>query len=382
MEPNISKTNSPLNIYFFIGTTAELIRIAPIVKELNHRGISPKIITSGQVKVHFEDIRSYCKGLCSYIALREKADKSSPVRFFFWTIKTLIRTVILLRSEFKNIDKGISFFVICGDPVSTTIGALSAFIHGLKIVHIESGDLSFNLMEPFPEEICRNINLAFADILFPPSQWAENNLQHHKKIKINTHYNTQLETFFWAMNQKTPPINQLIGKKYYILIMHRQEHVFFRKGWTKKTLKLVIENSDPNLTCVLFNYPITVSLVRSLGYGPLINSGKIIILQPVSYPTFLKLVKGSQYIATDGATNQYEAYLMGKPCLLLRDFTEQIEGIGKNVVLYKSQPKVIKEFLHNYPKYNSKPVKTKIKPSKIVVDNLFKLSALPYRIET
>ena len=358
-----------MKIYFFIGTTAELIRIAPIINELKKRKIEHKLITSGQVGINFKDLNGYIGDIRPDIAFKEKEKKSSLFHFCLWATRTLFVALFKLGKEFRGMDKSKGYFVICGDPISTSIGALVAFLYGLRIVHLESGDLSFNLLEPFPEEICRNINLRLANILFPPGKWAYNNLKNFNKIKVNTHYNTSLECFMWAVNKRVPIAKKLKNKKYYILILHRQEHVFFRKGWSKQTLSRVLKHANPNLTCVLFNYPATVEIVRSIG----IKSRKILIMPPVSYPEFLSMVKNSEFIATDGATNQYEAYLIGKPCLILRDFTEQIEGLGKNVILYKSNEERLKRFMLDYNKLITKPVSTNIKPSKIIVDNLIKL---------
>ena len=94
------------------------------------------------------------------------------------------------------------------------------------------------------------------------------------------------------------------------------------------------------------------------------------LIPPVSYTEFLRIIKNSEFLATDGATNQYEAYLMGKPCILLRNHTEQIEGLGKNVILYKSDAKTLKTFVSNYKKYKSVTVTPKKSPSKIIVDSL------------
>jgi len=48
-------------IYFFIGTTAELIKIAPIIRELEKRKKSFTIIDSGQNKTRFEDLNGFIK---------------------------------------------------------------------------------------------------------------------------------------------------------------------------------------------------------------------------------------------------------------------------------------------------------------------------------
>jgi UDP-N-acetylglucosamine 2-epimerase (non-hydrolysing) len=363
------KNISARKIYFFIGTTAEFIKLAPIIKELQRRKIGFKIITSGQTRVRFGDFKGYCKELKVDIALPEKTNRSSPVLFLWWAIRAFFIGLYRLRKEFKGLNKSNSYFIIFGDPVSTTLGAIIAWIYGLTIVHLESGDMSSNLLEPFPEEISRNINIRLADILFPPTKWAETNLTHINKIKVNTHYNTLLEGFWWMMIKKSANTKLKQIKNYYILILHRQEHVIFRKGWSRKILKYVIENAPSDLNCVLFNHPLTVEIIKSLNLSSKIEK-KLKIMPLIPYQDFLKLMKNSKFIATDGATNQLEAYLMGKPCLVLRDYTEQIEGINKNVVLCKSDELIINQFLKNYKKYITKPVKSSIRPSKIVVDYL------------
>ncbi len=357
-------------IYFFIGTTAELIRIAPILKELKNREYPYKLITTGQNKVRFQDLDPYLGSIQADIAFKDKSNKSSVFKFLLWSMTTFFTALFQLRNEFKGLNKQNSYFVIYGDPVSTSMGALIARIYGLKIIHLESGDFSGNLLEPFPEEICRHINVRLADVLFPPGEWALNNLKNLNKPKINTFLNTQVEPFLWALNQEASEVNIQKLKKYYILILHRQEHVLLKKDWSKEALETIINNAPKELNCVLFNHPLTVSIIESINIDPEIKKNNIKLTPLVSYSDFLKLVKNSEFIATDGATNQYEAYLMGKPCLILRDHTEQVEGLNKNVILYKSDKSVAINFLNNYTKFKAKPVNTRKRPSKIIVDYL------------
>lgn len=363
------------HIYFFIGTTAELIKIAPIIKEFKKRRINFKIITSGQTKVLFEDLTDYTGPIKADISFKERVNKSSIFYFIFWAARTFLLALLTLHKEFKGLNKNNSYFIVYGDPVSTSIGALVALIYGLKLVHIESGDMTFNVLEPFPEEICRHINVHSADILFPPNQWAKNNLKDINKVKINTQYNTLIETFWWAMKALKTKLsikNIKKFKKYYILILHRQEHVLFRKNWSKSILEFVIKNADQNLNCLLFDHPLTIKIIESLKLNSNIQR-RIKIISPVPYPDFLSLMENAQFIASDGCTNQLEAYLMGKPCLVLRDRTEQIEGVGKNVVICKSDKKIIRNFLDDYKKCRTKPISVKIRPSKIIADYLMSI---------
>lgn len=84
----------------------------------------------------------------------------------------------------------------------------------------------------------------------------------------------------------------------------------------------------------------------------------------------MKLLENSEFVATDGGSNQEELYYMGKPCLLLRRYTERIEGLGKNVVLSKNNIVVIKDFLNNYKSYNHKSLTKQVYPSKIIANFL------------
>lgn len=353
-------------IYFFIGTTAEFIKLAPVIKDLKKRKIDFKIITSGQNNIRFDNLSKFVGTIKPDIAFKEKKNKSSTFHFIFWAIKIFFICLWRLRQEFRKIDKNNIYFIIHGDTVTSTIGAIISTIYHIKLIHIESGYLSFNFLEPFPEEICRNINIRLADILFCPTDWTTNNLKRFHKITINTKQNTMIETFWWAMKQKVISPKVINRDKYYILIMHRQEHVVFRKNWSRNILETVIKYSKDDLDCILINYPITVEIIKSLKLEE--KKMKIKVIPQISYIEFIKLMNNAEYIVSDGATNQQEAYYLGKPLLALRDYTEQTEGMGENVVLCKSNKEVIREFLQNYKNYRRQPVKYNKKPSKIITD--------------
>lgn len=356
-------------IYFFIGTSAELIKIAPIIRELEKRKISFKIIYSGQNHLRFSDLYGFIQKQKADILFPEKKNKSSLYHFAFWAVRTFLLGLVRLRKEFKAIDKQYTYFIIHGDTISSLMGNVLAKIFRVKLVLIECGDLSFHLNEPFPEEICRNLNMLTADILFPPNEWAMNNVKAAKGEIINTKYNTLIESFTWAMNTKlkNKEVNQF--KNYYILSLHRQENVIFGKKRSKDMLRFVIENANPKLKCLIISHPLTLDIITSLGYQ--INKhSNIEVIPQLPYTDFMKLMKNAEFIATDSAFNQLETYLMGVPYLGLRNYTEQIEGLYDNVVICKGDKKIMREFLDNYKKYKTNAIQVKQRPSVIIVDYL------------
>lgn len=360
-------------IYFFIGTTAEFIKLAPIMKELRSRKVSFKIITSGQNNIRFDDLKKYTGPLKVHIAMKEKTNKSSMVNFLLWNIKTLIISMYFFRKEFSGLNKENSYFIVHGDTISSLLGSLIARRYGLSLVHIESGLRSFNFFEPFPEEICRYINTHLADLLFCPTEWAFKNVTKLKGKRINTIQNTLIEPCVWALHQPKEFDYKKKFNKYYIVIMHRQEHVYFQKEWTRDILDFIINGAPKNINCIFILHALTSRFLESerLNTNDEIDK-RLILLPSLPYVDFMNLMSNAEFIATDGCTNQEEAYYMGLPMLALRNLTERVEGLKKNVVISKGNEKLIRNFLKNYQKYRQPQIPLRQKPSKIIVDYLLK----------
>ncbi len=355
------------SIYFFIGTTTELIKLAPVIRELEKRKIKFKIITSGQTKVKFEELSFLIGSKKADISLGEKVNRSSIFIFLFWSILTIFKTPTLKKEfEGKNFDN--SYFIVHGDPVSSLIGAIIAKIYGLRLVHIESGLRSFNYLEPFPEEITRQIISKLADIHFAPNDWSIKNLSHAKGEKINTFQNTMFEDYLLV-----PKRARKYKDKYFVLVVHRQEHVIFEKEKSKELIEFIIKNIGTGMKCIFVTHATTNKFLESVNFKlPQNTKDKVVFTSRLKYIEFVNLVRNSEFLITDGGSNQEEVYYMGLPCLLLRNYTERIEGLGENVVLSKGNKKVIKSFMKNYKAYRRKKLMVKTRPSKIIVDYLVK----------
>lgn len=364
-------------IYLFIGTTAELIKLAPVIRELSRRRIPFTVIATGQNDILFNEFRSMFGKLEVIRAVTPKSKESSIAKFVFWAIRTFFSLLIGLRVSFKGLNKSNSYFIVHGDTVSSLMGSLVARFYGLKLVHIESGLRSFNFFEPFPEEICRYIISRLADVHFCPNAWSVSNLRSVKGEKINTKQNTLFDTYRWAMKRKSSHSFvrriQKEHKKYFILVIHRQEHVLFNRNKTKELLKFVFNNIPTDIRCLFLVHDISVGFVDTL---ELLLPGKIAEkitkVDHLPYADFMHLLAGSEFFITDGGSNQEEIYYMGKPCLLLRNCTERIEGLNKNVVLSYGDKNIVKNFINNYKIYLRKKVESTDNPSRIIVNYLFK----------
>ncbi len=362
-------------IYFFIGTTAELIKVAPVIKELKERRVDFKVISSNQNVLYFEELKpllgkqtAYYKSVLKPFSL---PSNNEYFRFIFWAIKTLGNFILYFKKELKEISKNNVYLIVHGDTVSSLIGAIIARLQGIKLVHIEAGLRSFNFFEPFPEEINRFIISHLADVHFCPNTWSVKNLNKVKGVKIDTKNNTSIESLQESLRYSKKI--RYVNKKYFLLILHRQEHVMYKKQEAIKYLNFLLECARDDLVCILVLHKLTEKLLKVGHLKNRVSRNKNVIIVPrLPYIKFTNLMREAEFVATDGGSNQEECHYLGKPCLILRNTSERIEGIGENAVLCKGNENILKDFVENYRKYNRKPVRFVTRPSKIIVDHLIK----------
>jgi UDP-N-acetylglucosamine 2-epimerase len=102
----------------------------------------------------------------------------------------------------------------------------------------------------------------------------------------------------------------------------------------------------------------------------LANNKNVELRPRYDYMSFIALIKKSEYVISDGGSNQEECYYLGKPCLLFRNTTEREEGVGRNVLLSKFNNTIIHEFCTNYKQYITPVFPKKPSPSALIIDNI------------
>lgn len=363
-------------IYFFLGTTAELIKVAPVIAELKKRKEPFKIIASNQNVLRYDQLRPIFGDVDSDYTFKLKKftrPRNIYLRFVVWIIKSLGNYFLYFRGEFKGKNKKKILFIVHGDTVTALIGAIVAKINRVKLVHIESGLRSFNFLEPFPEEICRFVISFLADVHFCPNKWSINNLRYRRGVKVNTFGNTISESTQLSLRtKKVQKLKGLTMKKYFIFVIHRQEHILFNKSDTERIIRYITDLTTNRLKCVFIMHHLTKDYLNKNKqlFSKIKRNPNVIFPARLNYLSFVHLVRNSEFFATDGGSNQEEAYYMGKPCLILRNRTERIEGLGENAMLSKNDLKTIGNFIANYKSYIRSQKLLKKRPSKIIVDNL------------
>ncbi len=354
-------------IHTFIGTKAQLIKMAPIMRRLQQRGIDYNFIFSGQHQATIDDIRAEFGLKEPDIKLYTGPDITGIVQMLGWGMRIVLFT-LWHRSEVWQGDKD-GIVLNHGDTFSTLLGTILARISGLRSAHVESGLRSFNLFHPFPEELTRRLTFLLSNIYFAPGEWALKNLKRYRGKKINTHFNTLLDALRASKVAIDNADVEIPSYSYGIASIHRFENIFSRNQLNKITEILIDISSQEKLLLIL--HKPTLKKLKEFDLLNKLDSCTTIELRPrYSYFQFIKLVKNARFVITDGGSNQEECYYLGKPCLILRKATERNEGLGLNACVSDYKRPVIDNFFKSIDQFEHPEISNDISPTDIIIDFL------------
>jgi UDP-N-acetylglucosamine 2-epimerase (non-hydrolysing) len=256
-----------------------------------------------------------------------------------------------------------------GDTFTAWMAAIMGRLAGCKVGHIESGLRSFNLFKPFPEEISRLITFCFSTVYFCPGKWAVCNLKRYKGEKIDLKMNPLYDAVNFALKKKKHRKYLFLKKKYIVVSVHRYENIFSER--LEKEIIPLIEKMAERFKVVITLHPTTRERLKSLNLYEKLSKNKNIELSPrFDFVDWINICQKSQFVMTDGGSNQEELFYLGVPTLLLRSETERKEGLGGNVVLSKFDKRVMDDFANNYNNYRKQIIKVKESPSQIIINYL------------
>jgi UDP-N-acetylglucosamine 2-epimerase (non-hydrolysing) len=295
----------------------------------------------------------------------EAKNMASMRSWFFKMMASILRSKKILGGY-----TGKSSIVLThGDTFTTWFAALYGRLTLTKVMHVESGLRSYNLFKPFPEEINRIITFILSNYFAAPGDWAINNLRHFPGKKINTHMNTQVDTIRFGLDNCDSAKIKIPKQKYAVVSVHRYENIFKQERF--KQIIDEIGRISKKMHLVFVQHPATEEQLEKTGLIKKLQRNKNInIVGRLEYLMFIKLIKNSEFVITDGGGNQEELFHMGKPTLIFRNETERQEGLGETAVISKLDPTIIDDFISNYKNYARKPTSDKLSPSKIIVDVL------------
>ena len=352
-----------------IGTRAQLIKMAPILRELEARHCPYHLVLTGQHSETMDELLAQFQVRAKPLRLREGVDITGVGQMAVWFVRTLL-VLIVRRAEL--VDAGRNVFVVHGDTFSTLLGAVAGRLFGIQVAHVESGLRSFNLFHPFPEELTRIAVFRLATVAYCPNKWAEGNLRKFRLEKINCGQNTLLDAVRFALAQ--PPHKQSVceHEQYGVVSIHRFENIFNRNQFCH--ILYLLEIMALNLPLIFVLHPATRKKLEQFTLMERVTGNpRFVLRNRMGYIPFLQLLKKSSFVVTDGGSNQEELSYLGIPTMLMRRATERTEGLESNIVISNFEEKKVREFLNNLR--CAPPIDISAEraaPSKMIVDHLIR----------
>ena len=237
-----------------------------------------------------------------------------------------------------------------GDTNSTLTGALAAANFHIPVAHVEAGLRSFD--RTMPEEINRVITDHISDVLFCPTQTAVDNLRNegvNRGIHLVGDVMVDALEYNKEIAEERSRILERLGlasKQYLVLTVHRPSNTDDREHM-QNIIQAVGETGMPVVFPV---HPRTKKFLEEYGMWNLLPSN-IIVTDPLGYLDMLKLMRYASKILTDSGGIQKEAYLLGVPCITLRDVTEWVETVegGWNVLAGSDNEKIMSALITPFP---------------------------------
>ena len=90
--------------------------------------------------------------------------------------KNRLNNIIVNTLLDSNIFQDIKYVIVQGDTTSALSIALSAFNNKIQVIHLEAGLRTYNIEDPYPEELNRQLVSRIANIHLCPTELNKNNL--------------------------------------------------------------------------------------------------------------------------------------------------------------------------------------------------------------
>ncbi|MDQ2583197.1 UDP-N-acetylglucosamine 2-epimerase [Saccharothrix yanglingensis] len=361
-------------IAFIAGTTAELIKVAPVYHALVARGTKPLLWFTAQhvdeVADTLEDLRLPEPDL--WLVPRNRArNLETPSHVPGWAL-SVARTALNQRKQMRAAlasDGRPGLVVVHGDTFTTPYGSFVARrLLGARVAHVEAGMRSGSLLSPLPEELNRRIASKLTDIHFAPSDNEVHNLRRARGVVVDTGANTVIDAMRLAIDSTT---EDDLPPEFGLATLHRFELVQ-RADKFREALELLRKASERTPMLYLAGAPERERIERH-GWADLFDGERFIMRPKRRYLEFLPILARAKFVVTDSGGLQQECAYLGMPCAIHRERTETKQGLGENIVLTGMRSDKLAKFLDEHETLRRPSVMEKYHPSQVIVDTLAQL---------
>lgn len=317
------------NILVVFGTRPEVIKLAPVILELKKHPEKYNVIVCNT-----EQQKELSNQTLSYFGLKAdiNLDVMKPDQSLL-EVQTRILTALNKVYTGNRVDATI----VQGDTMTVLCGALASFYNKIPVFHVEAGLRSYDIYEPFPEEVMRQMTSRVAELHFAPTETNRQALlkENISDEKIHVVGNTVIDALFCLSEETLRDAADFfkereitVDDKLVLITAHRRENHGERIDRIIEAIKsLANEYTDHTFVIPVHPNP----NVKNKIHERLGVFDNVKLLTPLDYPYLVYLMKNAKLILTDSGGIQEEAPSFGCPTLVMRYETERQEGIDAGV---------------------------------------------------
>lgn len=320
----------PIRTLFLFGTRPEAIKLCPVLRHLqaDPDQFDVKVCVTAQHRQMLDQV------LAAFDVRPDvDLDLMLPGQTLF---QSSSRMLAALEPVFADLKPDLA--IVQGDTTTTLCGALGAFYARVPIGHVEAGLRTWDLAQPFPEEMNRVLTGRLADLHFAATPWARENLLRESvpSERIEVTGNSGIDAVLFVRDgleagtlssgvdwSYLDPSRHLI-----VVTAHRRES--FGAGFENICRAIARLAARPDVQIVYPVHPnpnVQDPVNRLLAGLPNVH-----LIAPLDYIPFVDLMRRAHLLITDSGGVQEEGPSLGKPILVLREKTERPEAVEAGTV--------------------------------------------------
>ncbi|MFP5390664.1 MAG: non-hydrolyzing UDP-N-acetylglucosamine 2-epimerase [Gammaproteobacteria bacterium] len=332
---------STQKLLFVFGTRPEAIKLAPVVLAARaHGGFEVVVCVTAQHREMLDQVLAFFDIKPDY-----DLNLMKPGQTLTGVTTGVLDGLAPLLADIKP-----DWMIVQGDTTTAFVAALAAFYAKVKVAHVEAGLRTGNIYEPFPEEMNRKLVGAIAELHFPPTAPARENLLREgvSPERMLVTGNTGIDALYLVRERlhsdpacraqvaaalDTQRLSGFIAPRrpYVLVTAHRRES--FGAGF--EAICTGIAALCQRYPDIDFVFPVHPNpAVRGAVDQFLVPHGfaNLVLCRPLDYLPFVAMMIGASVVLTDSGGVQEEAPSLGKPVVVMRDVTERMEGTASGMV--------------------------------------------------
>ena len=318
--------------------------MAPIVRALAHDDVlSPVVCVTGQHREMLDQVNALFG-----IAPDYDLDVIRPRQSL-----THITTAVLQGAAEVIAKVAPRAVVVQGDTTSTYAAAMAAFYAQVPVVHVEAGLRTQDRYSPFPEEINRRLTTQLAALHLAPTTTSLDNLLREgiDRSSVVVTGNTVIDALHLALasDHQAPAadVTALLATERRIVLVtaHRRESW----GAPLREIAQAVRQISEDHPDVLVVFPMHRNPVVREAVVPVLEGRQnVVLLDPLDYYDFTRLMSRAHVVLSDSGGVQEEAPALGIPVLVLRDNTERPEAVqaGTAALVGSSRTRIVESVRH------------------------------------